>query len=175
METVGFIIGNSSDGSVLSSDFIPDIRLSAFIWNRGASSPRKSNQLTVQPAAPWCPMSPQRAGEGSCRHQLKMNVRLETQSLLPVSHLRPGLTEQQGLPHTDQELFLSWSPAGHSWSEMPYSMGLGVGVKPYMPICMEAQVALPVSHLLMQRVLQSQTDITPEDHVEALNCPGSST
>lgn len=151
METVGFIIGNSLDGLVLSGDLVLE-RYHIFAClqanrNRGASSPRKSDHLAVQPAAPWCPTSPQRAGEGSHCHQ-PLQVRA-----LSLSHIHilfcTARMKQQGLPHTDQEFLLSWPPAGHSWSEMSHSMEQGDRLKPYMPIWMEAQVALPIRHLLM--------------------------
>lgn len=99
-----------------------------------------------------------------------------------ISHLRsevsPHLTfvscsaarmDLQGLPHTDQGLLLFWPPAGHSWNEMLHSMEQRDRLKPYMPIWMKAQVALPIRHLLMQPVCCHKQTQRPEDHVNKLS------
>lgn len=151
METAGLIIGNSLDGSVLSGDLseIQRICLSAFIWNRGASIHRKSDHLAAQPAAPWCPTNPQRAGEDSRYHPLQ--VRPLSLSCIHILFCTTKMM-QQGLTHTVQGLLLSWPPVGHSWSERSHSMEQRNRFEPYVPIWMEAQVALPIRHLLMQPV-----------------------
>lgn len=72
------LIGWLSPFRCLGVREIPGIYFSVFIQNGGASCPRRN---AIQPAAPWCPTSPQRSGKDS-HHQP-----LEVRGLSP-SHIR---------------------------------------------------------------------------------------